>query len=433
MAVSETHSSSKDSLSFSFILKASAAAFITYMSMYAFRKPFTAATFEGYKLWGFDYKILLILSQMIGYTLSKYFGIRYVSELNEGNRVKVLIFLMGFAWVSLLLFGITPFPYNLPLMFLNGLPLGMIWGVVFSFLEGRRSTELLGAVMASSFIVSSGIVKSAGAYMLASFHVNEFWMPFLVSVLFIPILMLGIYMLTKLEKPDEKDISMRTERIPMDKKERQQFFMRFAPGIILSVIIYIALTVFRDLRDNFAIEFWSSLGYENTPQLMTFSELPIAIFVLVVISLMIRIVDNRLAFMSAQLIVFVSGSILILFTWFFVHEWINPLQWMILSGACMYMPYIAYHTMYFERWIAFFRCKGNAGFLMYMADAAGYMGSTIVLCFRNFATPDLSWWHFFTGSALIIGMIMVMTSVASYIYFQRISQHGIKTLTTNTI
>jgi hypothetical protein len=433
MSNSLKYHSSKGSLSFSFILKASMAAFITYMSMYAFRKPFTASTYDGMKLWGFDYKILLILSQMIGYTLSKYLGIKFVSELNEGNRVKVLIFLMGFAWFSLLLFAVVPYPHNLPLMFFNGLPLGMIWGVVFSFLEGRRSTELLGAVMASSFIVSSGIVKTVGAILLSDFNVSDFWMPFLVSFIFMPLLALGIYMLTKLEKPDEHDKTMRTERIPMGKLERQQFFLRFAPGIILSVIIYVALTVFRDLRDNFAIEFWTSLGYVNTPQLMTFSELPIAIFVLVVISLMIRIVDNKVAFMSAQLIIFVSGTLLILFTWFFVHEWINALQWMILSGACMYMPYIAYHTMYFERWIAFFRCKGNAGFLMYLADAAGYLGSTIVLCFRNFAAPNLSWWHFFTGSALIIGMLMVLTSVASNIYFHRMSLDTMKTVNIKNI
>jgi hypothetical protein len=53
-------------------------------------------------------------------------------------------------------------PYNVSFLFLNGLPLGMVWGAVFSFLEGRRFTELLGAGMASSFIASSGIVKATG-------------------------------------------------------------------------------------------------------------------------------------------------------------------------------------------------------------------------------------------------------------------------------
>ena len=58
-----------------FVIFAALAAFITYLSMYAFRKPFSAGTFDGLAIWGIDYKILLIISQLIGYTLSKYLGI----------------------------------------------------------------------------------------------------------------------------------------------------------------------------------------------------------------------------------------------------------------------------------------------------------------------------------------------------------------------
>ena len=62
-------------------------------------------------------------------------------------------------------------------MFLNGLPLGMIWGLVFGFMEGRRTSEVLGAVLCASFIVSSGAVKSVGKLLLAHWHVSPFWMP----------------------------------------------------------------------------------------------------------------------------------------------------------------------------------------------------------------------------------------------------------------
>ena len=55
-----------------FVIFAALAAFITYLSMYAFRKPFSAGTFDGLSIWGIDYKILLIISQLVGYTLSKY-------------------------------------------------------------------------------------------------------------------------------------------------------------------------------------------------------------------------------------------------------------------------------------------------------------------------------------------------------------------------
>ena len=216
-----------------FIVKASVAVFITYLSMYAFRKPFTAAQFQNKFLWGVDYKILLIIAQLIGYTISKYFGIKIVSELSASKRTISLISLMAFSWISLLFFAIVPFPYNLAFMFLNGLPLGMIWGVVFSYIEGRRDTEILGASMASSFIVSSGIVKGVGNYVITVWGISEMWMPFVTALLFLPILFIGIFLLHSLAAPTEEDKNLRTERSPMNKAERAHFLNQFAPGIIM--------------------------------------------------------------------------------------------------------------------------------------------------------------------------------------------------------
>ena len=207
---------SSDKKNLHFILNASVATFVTYLCMYAFRKPFTAATFNGLKLWGFDYKILLIIAQLIGYTLSKSLGIKIIAELRQENRLKTLIILMGIALISLFLFALVPFPYNLLFMFLNGIPLGMIWGVVFGFIEGRRSTELLGAIMASSFIVSSGLVKSSGRLVLENIVNNEMWMPFITALIYTPVLLFGIYLLSRIKAPGDDDKLLRTARIPMN-------------------------------------------------------------------------------------------------------------------------------------------------------------------------------------------------------------------------
>ena len=412
-------------IDFKFILHASSAAFITYLSMYAFRKPFTAATYDGLRLWGVDYKILLIITQLIGYTISKYIGIKLVSELTARNRVKILILLLSIAWVSLFLFAITPFPYNLPFMFLNGLPLGMIWGVVFGFLEGRKSTELLGAVMASSFIVSSGLVKSVGRFVLDNWAVSEFWMPFVTGLVFLPILVIGVRMLSKIGPPDDHDKLLRTERVPMNSYERKMFVLRFAPGIVFSILVYVGLTIFRDMRDNFAVEFWSALGYSKTPELLVFSEVPIAISVLVIIALMILIRNNRLAFYSNHIITIFSGFLLLFTTWLFSIQRLDPVLWMIIAGFSMYLPYIAFHTLYFERWIAHFKYKSNIGFLMSMADAAGYLGSTIILLVKNFATPTVSWVDFFMVSAIVIGLAMAVFAIAAFFFFKRLENKQI--------
>ena len=402
-----------------FILHASLAAFITYLSMYAFRKPFTAATYDGLKLWSIDYKILLILSQLLGYTVSKYLGIKYVSELKPQQRTKALIFLMAFAMLMLFLFGLTNYPYNFIFMFFNGLPLGMIWGVVFGYLEGRRNTELFGAVMASSFIISSGLVKGVGKFILDTDAVTENWMPFIAALSFTPLLILGIFLLNKLSPPAEEDRLARTERVPMNATDRKRFTQTFLIGIIFTVLLYVGLTVFRDIRDNFAIDFWQELSLKGIPQLLIFSELPIAIVVLAVIACVILIKNNKWAFYLNIGMILFSGALMLCSTSLYHSGRMGPITWTILSGFSMYLPYIAYHTLFFERWIAFFKYKSNAGFLMYMSDAFGYLGSIIILLVRNFATPSISWVNYFIYSSYILGVAVIILSVFLLFYFKK--------------
>lgn len=117
------------------VLFGSLTAFGTYFCMYAFRKPFTVATFENLMFWGIDYKIILIISQVLGYALAKFLGIKLISELGVDKRLLYLMLMIGLAQLSLLLFGWIPAPHNTIFMFTNGLSLGMVWGVVFSYLE----------------------------------------------------------------------------------------------------------------------------------------------------------------------------------------------------------------------------------------------------------------------------------------------------------
>ena len=174
------------------------------------------------------------------------------------------------------------------------------------------------------------------------------------------------------------------------------------------------------MRDNFAVEFWIAQGFKNTPELLLFSEFPIAFMVLLIISVMVLIKNNKHAFFINHAIMFSCGLLMLISTLLFSMKWMGPISWMIIAGFSMYMPYIAYHTVYFERWIAYFRYKGNAGFLMYMADSAGYLGSMLVLLYRNFGAHDLSWTEFFTFGSWVIGGIMVLLSLIAYIYFIKV-------------
>src|ERR1700722_15494500 len=306
-------------------------AFGAYSSMYAFRKAFAAGTFSGQQYFHIDYKVWLVITQLIGYTLSKFYGIKFISELKHDQRAKSIFGLIGFAWLALLLFAIVPAPYNIICLFLNGFPLGMIWGLVFSYLEGRRSTEFMAAVLSTSLIFASGFVKTIGPPMMSAYHVSEFWMPFLTGALFVLPLILFVFYLELMPEPTAEDIKLRTKRLPMNGDERRRFLQRFLPGILLTLVIYILLTIMRDVRDNFEVEIWKGLGNKDNT-IYTKIDTIISIIVLVAMSSLILIRRNIRAFSIIHLMI-ISGCLCIVTgTVLFNMGIIGVLPWMTMAG-----------------------------------------------------------------------------------------------------
>lgn len=404
---------------FTFAVYATAVAFCTYFCIFAFRKTFTAASYEGYTLWGIDYKILLVMVQIIGYMLSKFIGIKVISEMKPGSRVFWLLLLIGIAQLSWLFFALAPRPYNFIFLFFNGLPLGMLWGIVFSYMEGRTSSDALGAGLSISFIVSAGVVKSVGKWLVVAWGVSEYWMPFVAGLLFLPPLLLFTYLLNQLPPPSPEDEAERTKRQPMTAADRKALVSTFAFGLVALVIFYTVLTAFRSFRDDFANEIWMALGYTDKPSIFTQSELPIGIIVFVVITATMAIRDSRRAFLAYHWMLLISSASIAISTWLFQMQMLAPLPWMILVGLGTYMCYVPYNCVLFDRMIAAFRMVANSGFLIYVADSFGYVGSVTVMLYKNFGQPNLSWLDFFIHFSYILSAVGILTVLVSVFYFAR--------------
>ena len=98
-----------------FTAVAGSAGFCTF-AMYAFRKPFIAATFESVPGWHFvlDYKIALVLAQVAGYALSKFVGVKGISDIHPRHRASAILGLIGVSWLALVAFAVVPAPWNVP-------------------------------------------------------------------------------------------------------------------------------------------------------------------------------------------------------------------------------------------------------------------------------------------------------------------------------
>jgi hypothetical protein len=387
--------------------------------MYAFRKPFAVASFSGIDLWGIDYKTLLIISQVFGYMLSKFLGIKIVSEMKQNKRAVTILILIAFSELSLFLFSVTPMPYNIMFLFFNGLPLGMVWGLVFSYLEGRKLTEVLGAGLSISFIVSSGFVKSVGKIVINDFGISEYGMPYVTGLIFAVPLVFFVWMLDQVPPPSKEDEELRTVRVPMNYKERISFFKTFAFGITILTLIYMGLTAFRDLRDNYAVEIWSELGYADQPMIFTYTEIPIAISVLIIMGSLMLIKNNMKALLVNHYIILIGILLVGISTQSFLSGLISPTVWMMIVGFGLYMGYVPFNCILFDRFIATYKTASNAGFLIYIADSFGYLASVGLLIYKNFGESELSWYDFFIKSAYTLTIVCSILTVISIIYFRR--------------
>ncbi len=400
------------------MLWAVVAAFGTYFCMYAFRKPFAVSQYENLTAWEWQYKTVAVSTQVFGYMLSKFIGIKVLSEMPAHRRTLSIIVLILLAELALVLFGVVPAPYNLVCLLLNGLPLGMVFGLVLSFLEGRQQTEALAAGLCTSFILADGVTKSVGKALLVA-GVDQFWMPAAVGAIFLLPLLLFVWMLQQVQQPNAADIVARSQRLPLNRLARRTFFTRYMGGLLPLLLMFLLVTVVRSIRSDFAPEIWKSLGVTTTPELFSYSELWVGLGVTLVNGAAVLVVNNYRAFQLALWTCVLGFAILLAATWGQHAGHISPFLFMVLIGVGLYLPYVATHTTIFERLIAMTRDRSNLVYLMYLADSIGYLGYVGVMLARNAFETNGDFMSFFRPMCYVVGIISLLCMLGCHFYFAR--------------
>ncbi|MCB9624471.1 MAG: hypothetical protein H6723_14245 [Sandaracinus sp.] len=383
-----------------------AASFATYFGMYAFRKPFAAASFEGETF--FDSavaaKTAYVIAQLLGYTASKYLGVGIVPALRDDRRAKVLVGLVAAAEVALLLFAVLPGSWRVLGIFLNGLPLGMVWGLVVRYLEGRRGSDALLAGLATSFIVASGVVKDVGRWLMHAHGLAEAWMPFATGALFFVPFVLAVWLLDRLPPPNADDVASRRARPPMDRAMRRTFLRDHAALLFPLFAVYVGVTAYRDFRDNYGVELLGELGLGDAAGVFTQTEVPIAFGVLIGLGLLALIRDHRRGLLATYVLMALGAASIGLATWLRQGGVIGGVPWLAIVGLGSYLVYVPYNTVLFERVVAATGAVGNAAFAIQTADSLGYTGSVAVQLVKDLGAPSQTRLAFFDGFGLVLSV-----------------------------
>lgn len=402
---------------FLFILWAGGLALLSYSLVYALRKPFTAASFSDAEFFNIDYKVAVTISQILGYVISKFIGIKLISELKSEERFKFILTSVLLAEASLILFGLLSTPYNVAAMFLNGLSLGCMWGVIFSFIEGRRMTDILASLLGVSMVISSGTAKSVGLYVMNHLHVSEFWMPALIGAVALPLLLLLGYALNKLPEPTKEDVAMKSERETLNGKQRWELFRSYMPFLTMLFVANIAIVILRDIKEDFLVNIIDVSAF--SPWLFAQIDSVVTLIILVIFGLMVLVKDNLKA-LSVLFGLIITGMIVMSAVSFGQDRMqLSPVIWLFIQSLCLYIAYLTFQTIFFDRFIACFKIRGNVGFFIVTTDFLGYTGTVVVLVLKEFCNPDINWASFYNQFAGYVGIFCCITFVCSFVYLHQ--------------
>lgn len=371
-------------------------AFVTYYCMYAFRKPFAVLKFEGEWFGGeVALKSAVVVSQLIGYVAAKFLGTRVCSGLRREDISKALTLCIGVALASLALLGVLPANWAFAAMILNGLSLGMVWGMVMRPLEGRGQSELLLAGLCCSFIIASGDVKTTGKWVLESSwftgtFAGEQWMPFATALLYLGPFLIAAFVLGKVPLPTAKDIDLRSERSSMGREERLRFVRDLFWILVPMAATYLMLTAFRDYRDNFQVELFEEAGVnlEENKKAFSNSERVVAFATVALVSLAIMVRRHLLALRVTMVLMMAGASVAVGAIFLRKAGTIDGMTWMVLSGVGTYLSYILVHCLLFERLVALTRFPGNSVFAMMLFDGIGYLGPIMIIPLSDLLLGD---------------------------------------------
>jgi len=246
-------------------------------------------------------------------------------------------------------------------------------------------------------------------------------MPAFAGMIFVVPLVVFIWMLRQIPAPDGEDVVARSERIPMTSGERLALLQRHGVRLFGIVIAYLLITVLRSIRADFAPEIWSGLGLSGQPAVFAISETWVALGVVLINGSLVLLRDNRRAFFTALGLCIAglcAGMLAVLGQRVGAFD---PFTFMVMLGVGMYVPYVAVHTTVFERLIALTRERANIGFLMYIADAIGYLGYAGVMLGRSaFPSKENFLGFFLHATTWILASALLAVLGACVMYARRV-------------
>ena len=311
------------------------------------------------------------------------------------------------AWAELALvaFAFAPDELRPVAMFVNGLPLGVVWGLIVRFLEGRQTSDLLLVMLGGSFVIAGAVTKDFGLYLLNERGIPEVWVPAVAGAVFLVPYLVAVLLLRRLPRRALADAAVRSVRTNLDAAGRRAFLLRVGAGFALLLAAYFLLTAYRDFRDHYGRELLQAMGYSGAPGNFVRTDRWALVAVLVALGLLNLIRSHRRAIAAVYAMVLSGFGVIGGATLAYRAGHLDGVDWLTIVGVGLYLAYVPFGTVLFERVVAAARFRGTSVFAVQLADGIGYSGSALVQLYRDLMHSDVDRLAFFVPLSLVVSAV----------------------------
>lgn len=363
--------------------------------------------------------MVLILAQLFGYMAAKFIGVRMVPRVQSRHRVPAIFGMVVFSNLTLLGPALVPAPFGAVFLILNGLSLGMVWGLLFGCIEGRRITDLLSVMLTLALVASTGVTKGAALALRSVTGCTELWMPFLTGLAFLPLLLVSLRLLTKLPQKTARDREYAGLRTTMDAAGQRAFMKRWGPGIAGLVGVAALLTLFRDVRETFMADIFRENGVSLDFSKLAGTELLVALCTGLPFFFIRFMKDSRRAFAVCSVATAAGAVLMGVTTLMHARGALGTQEWLVLAGIGLYLGYLPFYCVLPDRLYATLRTPGTVTFIIAQADAYGYLLSAFVVLFKALVSRSIHRTSILTDFAYATALLVPITILIAMRYFLR--------------
>jgi hypothetical protein len=222
--------------------------------------------------------------------------------------------------------------------------------------------------------------------------------------------------MTRMPQPTKEDIEQRTERVTLDGKARINIFKNFMPVLVMLFFANLFITVLQDIKEDFLVKILDIKAAGLSSWAFAKVDASVTVIILLMFGLMSLIKSNVKVLCFLLELVSCGTAALSFIAFNYNSLQISPIIWLFLQSLSLYTVYLSFQTIFFDRFIACFKIKGNVGFFIITLDFIGYTGTVLVLIFKEFLNPDINWLEFYNFMSGYVGIICCIAFCGSAIY-----------------